>query len=1104
MNNDDEVLMDNFNQEDSTTESTCGSGLGLSKNEVIKLLYNQDSEIELIAPEKFKSAIWERFRIIFYKGARLNYVQCIGCSLVLVYKSRTGTASLLRHRCQRFPISVYDLKLENHRAIFAAAGQLNLLNEMASTNNENIELKQEMLTDEEESEEQEQDHDDDSQFIADQTDKGLLESFSLLEKTFITGDELLLSREEIEHAKRNNDPDLFFERPRNHRHSSTWDRFEIVYYRNVRQNFAKCFSCNSIVSYKKTTGTASLIRHKCKSANQQQQQHQSNNVKIENVTGLLLASASASASTITSQPPTLTPAPPVFQHKQSTSSASVSSSTNSLTKNDQKILAIAHSKSDVMNYAEKNLVDAQIQWLCQSLISTEILSEPCYLDFLQNLIHYGADHGKQSVIKFINRETISQEIIPKKCAALQNELMNELRNTEFSISYLCWEDCHNEKYITVFAYYFTNAFVYKHKVLGTQRNSSGQNNVNNIIKIVKDIVKPYKSANDEPIKCVAENSCSDFTIYPCIISRISKVIIAAINANDDNKIFFKKIYQKAHELMCETVKYNFEDSNDEHKMKIFYSLHQFIKNNEIQNNAITKKFSNLLGILFEAIASLTEISDDGVRCVTANRVYLWHKKFLKYYSEYTCDDKIVNNIGAMILKLIKENFTNSIHELYQITVFLNPNFKSLKFLSSSERNDLLEIIRKNLKKLMSEDSTIQPPLTKKQKTSQNQTHLNDTFFEFMDLSMENIDDQVNSEIQRYMGFKLESLVDIIDFWATNDSFPSRDRFLESSQQIEALVERFSREANLSDSPPAAGIVGKIPLAYGKPSEIKVFGILYLRLLASTFSCGGTGLKTLFLRILALPTFLSLLWIFYNNIGDDSHGFFSKNSLVLNVLGFSYGVGILTTVSLFPIWRKRFVQEQLEGLYSGVTLLLSYNCYSIPFSFISSALAASVIYPLVLDPSNLENGYPFIYIFVSIWTSYMLSEQLSIFFLFFIKSPINAVVAVSYIITLSLVLASGTVRSWKGLVPILQDNAKATHSRYASELLHSAIFLSRRMHCVPKNNITCPSPKEFLLERLNFQNVTNEFIDISIAFAFAIGLAFFNMIVYLFPKKTKNT
>lgn len=100
----------------------------------------------------------------------------------------------------------------------------------------------------------------------------------------------------------------------------------------------------------------------------------------------------------------------------------------------------------------------------------------------------------------------------------------------------------------------------------------------------------------------------------------------------------------------------------------------------------------------------------------------------------------------------------------------------------------------------------------------------------------------------------------------NIYFRSRDRFLESSQQIEALVERFSRETNLSDSPPTANIVGKIPLAYGKPSEIKIFGILFLRLLASTFSCGMTGLKTMFLRIFVLPTLLSILWLFYSNVG----------------------------------------------------------------------------------------------------------------------------------------------------------------------------------------------------------------------------------------------
>lgn len=56
---------------------------------------------------------------------------------------------------------------------------------------------------------------------------------------------------------------------------------------------------------------------------------------------------------------------------------------------------------------------------------------------------------------------------------------------------------------------------------------------------------------------------------------------------------------------------------------------------------------------------------------------------------------------------------------------------------------------------------------------------------------------------------------------------SRDRFLESSQQIEALVERFSRETPMSDAPLNAMGSGKVPLAYGKPGELKVWIMLYL-------------------------------------------------------------------------------------------------------------------------------------------------------------------------------------------------------------------------------------------------------------------------------------
>lgn len=132
-------------------------------------------------------------------------MQCIGCFLVLMYKSRTGTASLLRHRCARFPISVQDQKQD------AAGRYSDVLNEMASSSqNGTIEFKQEIMSDEESAE---MDMiNDDQQFTIEQTNKGLMESYSLLEKSFMTVDEMMLSREDVELAQRNNDPNLFFER----------------------------------------------------------------------------------------------------------------------------------------------------------------------------------------------------------------------------------------------------------------------------------------------------------------------------------------------------------------------------------------------------------------------------------------------------------------------------------------------------------------------------------------------------------------------------------------------------------------------------------------------------------------------------------------------------------------------------------------------------------------------------------------------------------------------------------------------------------------------------------------------------------------------------
>uniref|UniRef100_A0A6B2EL93 Putative transporter abc superfamily breast cancer resistance protein n=1 Tax=Phlebotomus kandelakii TaxID=1109342 RepID=A0A6B2EL93_9DIPT len=325
---------------------------------------------------------------------------------------------------------------------------------------------------------------------------------------------------------------------------------------------------------------------------------------------------------------------------------------------------------------------------------------------------------------------------------------------------------------------------------------------------------------------------------------------------------------------------------------------------------------------------------------------------------------------------------------------------------------------------------------------------------------------------------------------------SRDRFLESSQQIEALVDRFARETPIPEAPINPMSAGKVPLAYGKPNELKVFGTIYLRLLASTFSCGYAGMKNLFLRLFALPLAMCTLWLFYTNLKDDQKGFFSKSGMVLNVLGMAYGSGILTTITTFPTWRKRFVQEHSEGLYSGASLLIAYDAVSLPFSFISAAIATCVIYPIILNPSR-PIGSSFLYLLIALWTSFVLAEQLCIFFNLFVKSRINTSVAVSYLLCVSLSLASGTVRSYKGLLPWLQDNSRGTHTRYASLLLHNTFFLSRPVSCTAGPQTVCVAPYDFLHERLGKAD-PQESVDLALSIAFPIGLAIINMILYMMP------
>lgn len=151
--------------------------------------------------------------------------------------------------------------------------------------------------------------------------------------------------------------------------------------------------------------------------------------------------------------------------------------------------------------------------------------------------------------------------------------------------------------------------------------------------------------------------------------------------------------------------------------------------------------------------------------------------------------------------------------------------------------------------------------------------------------------------------------------------------------------------------------------------------------------------------------------------------------------------------------------------------------------------------LVLNP-NQPIGVHFLGIVLALWSCCVVTEQLCILCHLFVKTSLNAAITVVYILGLCLMMSSGTLRSYKGLSGWLQDNSKALHVKYASQMLFNSIFLSHQSTCVPSARTACPNIKEFVFDRVGKDSQNNT--EIIVALAIAVGLAIFNMIVYTIP------
>jgi len=189
-------------------------------------------------------------------------------------------------------------------------------------------------------------------------------------------------------------------------------------------------------------------------------------------------------------------------------------------------------------------------------------------------------------------------------------------------------------------------------------------------------------------------------------------------------------------------------------------------------------------------------------------------------------------------------------------------------------------------------------------------------------------------------------------------------------------------------------------------------------------------------------------------------------------------------------------------------LTAYTLLSLPLSFISTLITIGILVPILeLDLSLWA------YASGILWSSYVAAEQVTVAVLMVIGRPITGAITVLYMSLLSLVIASGAIRSLKNLPYWLTMVSTALPTRYASLALNQLVVDTPILSNLPYNeSLACPGSAEFcrypdgktyLIERFtregeNISEVLNVDLNLLISLAFAVGLIILNSVLYLLP------
>lgn len=730
------------------------------KEALARKLVEKDPSVYLVKPEKSsKSCAWgvDCFSLIFNNNVKENYVYCQICRNLITYNSVHGTGSLLRHHCYKKVIS--SQREENN-----VVKSLNF-SQSAVKGQQQQHLQKRMKSE------------NDSSSLNDILFGGTADI-----KFQTKGRDNSKLKKEIEELVTRGDPSIDMRPPENIK-SEVWSNgnFKILYQNGKKLDFVICMFCHSLITYKSKTGTASLLRHSCI-------KRLSETIKRENRSPLTIVDNDHMHEQYVTIPLSGEPdhADDVVDATQIQCAAINLAYVNCDNDNDNETDADAD--ADQEHYLSNEYTDEVKEeafklfhyFSFKDLQPTNLVQRKGFLTIGQYLINIGAEYKRGNIEALFDGKHVSSSasVAEKSINNLQKMLKPKFEDHRIALSCDYWTDRNRKmNFLTLYGHYISGMFEIKKVNLGTESFVEDFSTIDYKRLISSMLERYFSSENDieaflsRTTTVIFDEMTDCFKSYStigCSCSILNRIVMQLIDECDLRDTL-------PNDMLATT----------ENWSNIWEYLE--MADDPIDSSTATSidEFKQILDPFMKAVKSLS--SDQKP---TINEVYIFRKKIEDHFRNVCFTNTKIRDVA---LNLIREHFP--ITNLHKIAVFLDPRFKSLKFMSHEEKTNVLNMVSKmvssddgdnNLNAFGEENKLTSSMVNKSNRsgdsggsgsgcgsgtTSGANCDSTKYLIEYMDIVEER--DETHDEVDTYVNLKFNDIysASILEFWEARYDIP---------------------------------------------------------------------------------------------------------------------------------------------------------------------------------------------------------------------------------------------------------------------------------------------------------------------------------------------